>query len=305
MLFKNCTNISFLFGVVIPLLLSINASTALCPRTNLVVQQYGRSTATVLFSCCCEDEQKIDDESLTTFLEIAGEEYEKPSSSDIKCIEERQLEHKVQAFAVGQRCRHGFPQAFGFHPILGKKVTSGLFRLSCPLLVQAIDKWENEGAVREMSDMVRASDAMSSNYVEANRRTAAIRRDLIERHEEGLDTVYAKLGSFNTERYLSSGIAGIPEEHTWDIKCLHAHVADHLCRPNNDSKDRNVIGEEALRKLAEEKGIDILGTDYCCQQCDIGRERKPTDWSYVPKKNRQGLRSTRKRRKELRDKEQS
>lgn len=296
MFFTNRTNAATQFVII--LILSIKATAFLLANKSGVCKS---PRTTPLFAC--DDEQKADEES-STFLVIAGDEYETPSPRDIECIEERQLEHKVQAFAVGQRCRHGFPQAFGFHPILGPKVTSGLFRLSCPLLVQAIDEWENEGAVREMSDMVRSSDDMSSNYVEANRRTAAIRRDLIERHEGGLDLVRAKLGPYNSERYMSSGIAGIPSEHTWDVKCLHAQVADYLCRPNDDRDEGNAIGKEALRKLAEEKGIDILGTDSCCQQCDVGRERTPEDWSYIPKKNRQGLRRTRKRRKELRDTEE-
>lgn len=44
-----------------------------------------------------------------------------------------------------QPCKHGFPQAFVFHP---SKTTfnSGLFRLTCPLLVKAVDEYEAQGA---------------------------------------------------------------------------------------------------------------------------------------------------------------
>jgi hypothetical protein len=54
-----------------------------------------------------------------------------------------------------ERCQHGFPQAFVFHP---SKTTfnSGLFRLSCPLLVKAVDEYEAQGGcvrcVRSRSD---------------------------------------------------------------------------------------------------------------------------------------------------------
>mmetsp|Transcript_14055 Transcript_14055/g.21469 ORF Transcript_14055/g.21469 Transcript_14055/m.21469 type:complete len:310 (-) Transcript_14055:26-955(-) len=282
--------------------IAILISIVLIHATALPVSQSGKMASIVSSLFSCPNDASTDDaSSLNKTICIAGEEYRTPSVNDMECIQERQLEHKVQAFAVGKKCRHGFPQAFGFHPILGKKVTSGLFRLSCPLLVQAVDEWENEGAVREMSDMVRSSKELSVNYREVNRRTAAIRKDLVEHQQGGLDMLQSKLGEYNTERFLLSGIAGIPPEHTWDVKCLHAHVADHLCRcGSKKGYSNNKIGEKALQKLSNERGIDVMGNNYCWQQCDISRERMPEDWSYVPRKNRQGLRSTRKRRKELR-----
>lgn len=50
-------------------------------------------------------------------------------------------------------CRHGFPQAFAFHPV-GYKISSGLFRLSCPLLVKAIDKLEEDGGLEDVNDQL-------------------------------------------------------------------------------------------------------------------------------------------------------
>ncbi|CAN0270235.1 unnamed protein product, partial [Discosporangium mesarthrocarpum] len=61
----------------------------------------------------------------------------------MRCIQERQLRHPASAFAVSPPCRHGFPQAFGFYPS-SHRISSGLFRLSCPMLVQAIDTLEKE-----------------------------------------------------------------------------------------------------------------------------------------------------------------
>jgi hypothetical protein len=112
---------------------------------------------------------------------------------------------------------------------------------------------------------------------------------------------------------MESGIAGIPRdtsrypEQTFDVKCIHAHVADHLCRvssavtPEQSSLDTilhgegNVIGQRALQQL-HAKGVRILGNDVCWQQCSGGE-----GWRYVARKNRSGLRSTRIRRKEMRD----
>jgi hypothetical protein len=67
------------------------------------------------------------------------------SDEDIACIEQRQLGHPITcAGGPRQKCAHGFPQAFIFHPT---KTTfnSGLFRLSCPLLVKAVDEFEAQG----------------------------------------------------------------------------------------------------------------------------------------------------------------
>ena len=88
------------------------------------------------------------------------------TTDDRRVIEERQLEHQVNLLAVGMRCKHGCPQAFAYDSLSrpgamvvqkgGQKtrvkprsipLESHLFRLSCPLLVKAIDEWEREGAV--------------------------------------------------------------------------------------------------------------------------------------------------------------
>ena len=89
-----------------------------------------------------------------------------PAAGDRRVIEERHLEHQVNLLAVGMRCKHGCPQAFAYdslsRPGAMKMVKGGLkrekqrslpldhglFRLSCPHLVKAIDEWEREGAVQ-------------------------------------------------------------------------------------------------------------------------------------------------------------
>lgn len=77
-----------------------------------------------------------------------------PTADDLRCIEERQLRHRAgDAVAVSPRCQHGFPQAFAFAPV-GHKISSGLFRLSCPLLVQAIDKLEEDGGLEDMNEQL-------------------------------------------------------------------------------------------------------------------------------------------------------
>ena len=91
-------------------------------------------------------------------------------------------------------------------------------------------------------------------------------------------------------------------------QCIHAHVADHLCRCSSSTDETTrkedegniIIGLQALEVL-EQRGLQIQGNDVCWQQCNANRERLETDWSYTPKKNRQKLRSTRSRRSEVKN----
>lgn len=229
---------------------------------------------------------------------IANQTFLLPTRQNLQTIQERQLFHKLQpeqVFCVSSPCRHGHPQAFGFHPTNGPKLASGLFRLSCPLLVQHIDEWENQGGVREMTDWLRndASGVKRRGYEKANGLQKDIRMELVG---DDKGKLVSRMGTFNAEKILESGVAGIPSTQTYNVKCIHAHVADHLCR-----QDGNVIGARALEILQNQRGASILGNDTCWRQCSLTYEQQPSDWNYVPKKNRQALRSTRQRRKELRE----
>ena len=118
---------------------------------------------------------------------------ELPSDHDRRVVQERQLGHKMDAlFGCGTRCKHGFPQAVAYDPVCrppwvinGKvlerktKLESALFRLTCPLLVQAIDEWEAEGAVKEINREVQASEQLSEWLATAHAEHAQARREVI------------------------------------------------------------------------------------------------------------------------------
>jgi len=172
--------------------------------------------------------------------------------------------------------------------------------------VQQIDEWEGQGGVREMTDWLRndASGDKRKGYEQANEMQKRIRMELVA---DDYDKLVTRMGEYNANKFLESGVAGIPSSQTFNVKCIHAHVADHLCRSsqskntNASTDEGNIIGEHALNILQNRRGVPILGNDVCFQQCSLHHERQPSDWNYVPKKNRQGLRSTRERRKELRE----
>jgi hypothetical protein len=202
------------------------------------------------------------------------------TADDRRVIEERQLEHQVNLLAVGTRCKHGCPQAFAYDSLSrpgamkGQKgghkarvkprsipLESHMFRLSCPLLVKAIDEWEREGAVHELNERV-ASDAsgdLAAALNDAHRGHSAARRGLFGarlavRLEEAPPTA-SDLKA--VEHILTSGIAGQSPGKS-DVKCLHAQTADYLCRGGD-----NRIGAMVLEGL-EARGVDPTGAHASC-----------------------------------------
>jgi len=253
------------------------------------------------------------------------------SASDMGALE-RQLGYRPYPLAVGARCVHGHPQAFVWDPLArfhgGRArrapLDSGLFRLSCPLLVQAVDRWEAEGAVRQLQaevDEGRVSECSRADLEEANRRHALARRALVgSRLEEALQRsreadaaapppppprrkrtgAGAKSGARPpralsreelSELVLNSGVAGQSPSKP-EVKCLHAQLADHLCRDHS-----NPLGEAILSGVAA-RGVAVHGDSQCHQQCDCGVAREAATWWYTPVKNKQKLFTRLERRKQ-------
>lgn len=87
----------------------------------------------------------------------------------------------------------------------------------------------------------------------------------------------------------SSGIAG-QTPHKADVKCLHAQMADHLCRSRS-----NAVGDRIERGLAA-RGIRLDGDSECWQQCDLAVPATESTWWYTPV-NRWKLRKQKERRR--------
>ena len=271
---------------------------------------------------------------------------EPPDERDMRVLEERQLGHKMSnVIGCGARCKHGFAQAFAYDPI-GRapwlvngaelprktKLESGLFRLSCPLLVKAIDDWEREGAVEAINAEVRASaDASASAAADgegsARARLAALRARRIAGGDDGaaaanlaqllreahtehaqarreligekLPRVLEEAAAAGEEQrhiadmVLDSGIAG-QTRAKMDIKCVHAQLADHLCR-----SESNGVAAYLVKRL-EERGEEVRGNDECFMQCDLAvpEDVARARWWYEPQKNKWKLRKRLRKRKE-------
>lgn len=249
-----------------------------------------------------------------------------PEASDLATLE-RQIGYRPYPVGVGARCVHGFPQAFAWDPLArqtGERsrrapVDSGLFRLSCPLLVKAIDEWEAEGAVVNLNREVEADDIrsgrvsgpMRTELIEANRLHAIARRALVGERAHELARVLdaapppppprrkrtgAPWPSMRptmvdmVDMVLGSGVAGQSPAKA-EVKCLHAQVADHLCRSQT-----NPMGARVLEGVAT-RGYATQGDASCRGQCDCSVAPEAAAFWYVPVKNKSKLKTQLERRR--------
>jgi len=220
---------------------------------------------------------------------------EEPSADDLRVISERHVMHPLSGVAgVGRRCKFGVPQAFAMDPFnrhgrRSSPIDSGLFRLSCPRLVKAIDELEARGAVRSLTAEVAAQPALAEHLDAAHAAHAAARLTLAG--EERVRQLLAKEPEESEQgvrarTILKSGIAG-QQRSKLDVKCLHAVVADYLCRSGT-----NKIGAMVLERL-EARSVHTCGDLLCFNQCNMkhSTDKAMTGWYYMSNKNRAKLRN--------------
>jgi len=264
-----------------------------------------------------------------------------PTDEDRAAIEGRQLGHKVSGMkGVGRRCRHGVPQAFAFDPLVrhtaggsGKPrslpLDTSLFRLSCPMLVKAIDEWEGEGAVAHLNEELAGRSQPDSPT------TAKVRQDvplqLVHALSQptassspsnaslvdpptslarALDEVHAGhaaarlqlCGEDRLRPLLKQFPDGTPEGKRLRLM-LASGVAGQL-RYKLDVKclhaqtadhlcrsTSNEVGVLIFERL-EARGVDVSGTPECFNQCNLCQpvEEAVKGWWYTPTKNKWKLR---------------
>ena len=129
-------------------------------------------------------------------------------------------------------------------PANGRRINSGLVKLSCPHLVRAVDELEDEGGIGAMNDIVKGSEELQRSMVLTHELHAKVRRDMLEDVDAKMnggdadeqavgamnDILRQKLGERGAEAFLSSGVAGSSAGSTDDVKCLHAWLGDYLFR---------------------------------------------------------------------------
>ena len=186
----------------------------------------------------------------------------RPTERDIRAVQEKQLRHRAPIARVGHRCRHGFPKAFVFDVAATWRnkgtVHHGLCRLSCPLLVAAVDEWENEhGGVEHFSSALRADPSLRNAFAETHRATAALRRRVMAEDDPGALREAETHPNAAMQRTLNIGLAGVDGEkdkNLYNVKCLHAVLADYLCRAPVPAAQGSVRGRDGLQSGAQDGG---------------------------------------------------
>ena len=201
------------------------------------------------------------------------------------------------------RCKHGYPQAFSLDPTPPTqqfkrrsidRVNSGLLKLTCPLIVNAIDVLEDEGFMYEINSKLETEEELSKCMQNAHDIHSTTRKKLIfgtsmritdipMHKNETFQLIKSKIGDKGAEHFIGAGVAGAnPLSKKRDVKCLHAWLADYLFRITaDDDHDEGMttnhpIGEEILKRLSE-RGIDLTGTDSCHQVCSGKNDCKCDD----------------------------
>ena len=185
-------------------------------------------------------------------------------------------------------CRHGFPQAFAMDPLPastgGGRLNSGLVKLTCPLLVRAVDALEDEGGIDEFNERLRTDAAWRNSASFAHKLHEEVRNTLL--NDEDVDAIRRKLGVRGTDAFMSAGVAGSSAGSIVDAKCLHAWLADYTFRGptiiiNGKDEHDDDPGHEPLlgRAVAEGlkmRGAETTGTEGCFVLCDPCSNESPS-----------------------------
>jgi hypothetical protein len=157
----------------------------------------------------------------------------------------------------------------------GKRLNSGLLKLTCPLLVRAIDELEDDGFISQLNTIVSegsndgTESALQTAMRDAHRVHASVRNQLIGSAEEK-ELIRTKLGDQYFVSFMSAGVAGASSDSVTDVKCLHAWLGDYLFR----GPEKSPVGAIVARIL-DERGIDDGGTADCRQYCESSSTVRP------------------------------
>jgi hypothetical protein len=186
-------------------------------------------------------------------------------------------------------CAHGFPQAFSLDPIpiSTNRLNSGLLKLTCPLLVNAIDCLEDDGFIDEINGVVQnevstgdggallAKCMHEAHLVHSGSRQRLLESSSAASEKSPHEIIENKLGKEGAEHFLAAGVAGAnPLAEKADVKCIHAWLADYMFRKAvADSTEVSAgmtkdhpIGE-LIKDALSKRGIDMHGTDNCHLVC--------------------------------------
>ena len=99
---------------------------------------------------------------ISTFPNSISLNHDKDESSiidDRKVFQRQTGQINPSKAAIGKplkcKCKYGFPQVFVMDPMYNNRINSGLLKLTCPLLVNAIDKLEDNGLINTINQRIQ------------------------------------------------------------------------------------------------------------------------------------------------------
>jgi len=187
--------------------------------------------------------------------------FEVPTPADEAAIRKQLGDRGMPGkIGVARRCCWGYPQAVVNAPLLvGPRlsVASTLTRLTCPLLVAAVNELEHEKQIERYDERVRRDPKLWRELEATHRSAARDRVALLPAEWRQRLARDPQLAHFRWVLY-ETGLSGI--SRTDHIKCLHAHLADYLGRTDNP------IGRKVAATLRA-RGIPLEGTRECWRYC--------------------------------------
>lgn len=187
-------------------------------------------------------------------------------------------------------------------------MNSGLLKLTCPLLVNAIDRLEDDGYIANFTSQVQIEEEWKQSCQTRHQTHADARKAILSTKSElddngdSISILRQKLGDKGADAFLNSGIAGATAEKP-DVKCLHAWMGDYLFHAADDGDNREHFLGEAIASVLQERNIPLTGTSDCHQFCNPSSSGAP-----VPKpRNKQRLKTQKEkdRRKRKKEREQA
>mgnify|MGYP001953669601 CR=1 FL=1 len=185
--------------------------------------------------------------------------WESPSDSDRAAVW-TQLGRRPQGMvAVAARCRFGRPTVVVTAPVVDgpggrPEPFPTTFWLTCPYLVDAVSRLESTGWIARISQEIKADGAAREALRAAHEGAARLRSSLLSGE---MARRLESLSPAAVERLTQVGVAG---SRQWEaVKCLHAHLADHLGRSDNP------VGRRVAALLAE-RGVSLSGSPACASE---------------------------------------
>lgn len=177
--------------------------------------------------------------------------WQAPGPEDIEAVSQQIGRPARGVVAIAARCRFGNPMVIAVAPLIDREPFPTTFWLTCPYLVECVSALESEGAIRRLAAQVRSDPDFARKLGQAHRAAAELRVQMAgETDLRRLEELSPRAAS----RVTQTGVAGI--RHPSGIKCLHAHLADHLGRGFNP------VGQQVAALLAS-RGVDLRGSASC------------------------------------------